>query len=112
MIDAAGEGGLVDGTKTARDAVTAADAFGTAGSFNVEERGEGFLPGVPYPVRAHGLSLQPHRDGNAIEMDRHMSRIDCPAGQQVCWQAYNAWNDCGKQHDCAEDVGLRFVLCG
>ena len=79
MIDTAGGGGLADGTKTARGAVTDADAVGTAGSLNVEERGEGSLLGVPHPFAAHGLLLQPHQDGNGIEMDRHMRsyRLSC-----------------------------------
>ena len=108
MIDAAGD--TASGTEAADSTVTNTTT-GAADVSNVR-RGEGSLLGVSHPFAAYGLSLRPHRDGNGIEMEGICGRIDCPAGEEVCWQAYNAWNDWGKQHDCGEDVGLRFVLCG
>jgi hypothetical protein len=68
--------------------------------------------GVPHAFAPYGLSLQPHHDGDAVEREGMCSRVECPAGEGVCRQAYNAWNDWGQQRDCAEDVSLRVVLCG
>lgn len=58
------------------------------------------LPGVTHPFAAHGLSLQPQRNGQpVVHVDAAggtavgagvCTRIDCPAGEDVCRQAYNA----------------------
>ena len=87
-----------------------------------EEDPEAGAPGITHPFAAHGLSLQPHRNGQAVmHVDATgesaagagvCKRIECPAGEGVCRQAYNAWNDWGQQHDCEEDVSLELMLCG
>ncbi len=108
MIDAAG--GDRDENAAVEQAVT--DNGAPDYTSNMGRRGEGDLQGVPHPFAAYGMSLQPHRGGGVVELEGMCSRIDCPAGEGVCWQAYSAWNDWGKQHDCKEDLDLRVVLCG
>ena len=97
--EGAAEAAVTDGT-----AADAADGEGEEIALELE--------GVPHAFAPYGLTLQPHRGGSAVDPQGLCSRIDCPAGEGVCRQAYNAWNDWGQQHDCAEDVSLRVVLCG
>ena len=68
--------------------------------------------GIEHPFAQYGMTIQPMRDGQAVENEGICSIVACRAGEPTCIAAYNYPEDWSRQHDCAEGVTLRLTLCG
>ncbi|MCJ1256867.1 hypothetical protein MMC24_004692 [Lignoscripta atroalba] len=59
------------------------------------------------PFKEHGITLEP----SALDVEHNCVKVNCPAGDAMCKEAYNKWNDDFATHVCSSSVDLTMRLC-